>query len=974
MAYITLKKCAIAGAISSALFGQAYANNVEVEKKQISNTSTSTKVNTASSTIEKVQVTGSRIKRIDLEGPTPLEVITSADIEAAGFNNLTDVLQSLTANSGSLVTDVDNGSTNRSASTINLRGIGDNRTLVLVDGVRVTKFPGTIGGSSNSFDTNVLPASAIEKVEIVHGGASAIYGSDAMGGVVNVILKKNYDGTAVKFRLQDTERGGGKRTDFSITSGFDFAGSENLIVAEYQDKEAILASQREWTTGFGPFHDRWYSSVGAWMQDSSKKYHSSSSISANEDECNALFGADARYVPGFFDGKAYPEAFDELKSQGVDPFSKEGTAILKEKYGFSSTSYKCRFDTLKGDTTSITPEYEKFNLTLVNTWQLPDNWQLRNTFTYYKRDSEQPSLPHGASSDTIYRDRTTGDLSYEKASNTDRFAFRRRHVEYGPSVQKMKNDAWNITSALSGQIAEYDLDFVAAYGEATRNRWGGLYTSRDNVLDIITFDPNDPDRNGAKWYPLDPMSQEHVSAATGYRVYDSKASSANLSAVLSGELVADFFGNGAIDFATIIDYNREVFDDNVTFHNGPLIGVGGAGGSGERSRYAAAAEFAIPLMADNVLSTNIALRYDYYDDFTEVDGAMSPQIDFAYRPTDELMFRARYAETFRAPDLQRISSETSTLFSSTNTPIPGNAPFNSQETDSYTSISSGSAELEEETGKTWNLGMVWEVSDALTVNADYWNVELDGAVTSISSSYLLQEENFALFDKTGQATDCKDLNGPGLITTTEERIGTDGTVRNYRDISCMRIAPINASVQDSRGIDFGFKYKVDTDLGRFSFSSNATYMIHRKTQDTADSLLEDEIETGFDPEWKINTFLSYSKQDWSATLSWYYYGTMRGVVKNVDLRDPETLIRIVNDDKEYIKQDVKQAYEPWHKFNLTGSYRGIKDMNISFGVLNLLDSDPSLDPLYYRGYPYFNRSSGQDINGRQYFVGAEYSF
>ena len=498
---------------------------------------------------------------------------------------------------------------------------------------------------------------------------------------------------------------------------------------------------------------------------------------------------------------------------------------------------------------------------------------------------------------------------------------------------------------------------------------------QDQVLDILTFDPNDPLRGGEKWYPLDLMTQSQVEYASGYRISDSKTSSANLTAVLTGELVEDFFGNGAIDFATLVDYNREIMDDNLLYPSGRLIGRGGAGGSGDRNRYAAAAEFSIPLMEDDVLRTNIALRYDHYDDATEVGGAFTPQVDLAFRPNEDILVRARYAETFRAPDLQRISSETVELFGSTGLTIPGQNDFYPRESDSYDSINSGSLALAEETGETWNIGLVYQITEDLSFNLDHWSVKLDGAVTSISTSYILDPSNFANYDFTGQVDDCTQLTGPGVVTQNISLEGTDGVTRDYLDLSCIRTGPINASLEDSKGVDLGFRYKFDTDYGRFSLATTATYLAERFTQDLPDARIIDEVAEEHNPEWKLNTRLNWSHGDYSATLSWFYVGSSTTFDENEYPRDPVTLIRLRDEDGKLLpRQDFWGKYGAWQKFNLTAQYRGIKDTKLSIGIFNLLDEDPELDPLYRTYSNDFTSSSGQDLYGRQFKLTAEYSF
>lgn len=147
----------------------------------------------AAATTERIEVTGSRIKRTDLAGASPVTVISAEDIALSGFANVEEILQAGIGNAGRSV-EGNESSWTQGANTINLRGMGENRTLVLVNGKRVPQFPTATGGTTNFVDTSTFPSSAVERIEILTGGASAIYGSDAVGGVVNIILKKDYQG------------------------------------------------------------------------------------------------------------------------------------------------------------------------------------------------------------------------------------------------------------------------------------------------------------------------------------------------------------------------------------------------------------------------------------------------------------------------------------------------------------------------------------------------------------------------------------------------------------------------------------------------------------------------------------------------------------------------------------------------------------------------------------------------------------
>ncbi|AVV82365.1 TonB-dependent receptor plug domain-containing protein [Shewanella putrefaciens] len=140
--------------------------------------------------VERIEVTGSRIKRTDLENASPVVVVSAADIEKGGFNSVQDVLGNLSQNSGGSMTQQEVHGFTPAASAVNLRGVGAGRVLTLINGKRVPKYPFGAGGTDSFVDTANIPLGAIERIEILTTGASAIYGSDAMGGVINIILKK----------------------------------------------------------------------------------------------------------------------------------------------------------------------------------------------------------------------------------------------------------------------------------------------------------------------------------------------------------------------------------------------------------------------------------------------------------------------------------------------------------------------------------------------------------------------------------------------------------------------------------------------------------------------------------------------------------------------------------------------------------------------------------------------------------------
>ncbi|HTM29450.1 MAG TPA: TonB-dependent receptor plug domain-containing protein, partial [Rhodanobacter sp.] len=200
----------------------------------------------ATTELEAVQVTGSRIPRAQLEGPAPVTVITANDIKASGFASVPDVMRAITQNSGETQSQQSSSGADFSpgAEEVDLRGLGPNHTLVLVNGRRIADFPMPFKGRSNFTDVSNIPIGMIDRIEILTGSASAVYGSDAISGVVNFILKQHADGTTIDLRYGDTTRGGGASTKLNFSTGFAYNDFNLVFGAELIDQRPLWAYDR----------------------------------------------------------------------------------------------------------------------------------------------------------------------------------------------------------------------------------------------------------------------------------------------------------------------------------------------------------------------------------------------------------------------------------------------------------------------------------------------------------------------------------------------------------------------------------------------------------------------------------------------------------------------------------------------------------------------------------------------------------
>lgn len=884
---------------------------------------------TTAAPVERIEVTGSRIKRTDMEGVAPVSVISAADIELSGFSNVEEVLQASIANAGRTI-EGNESSWTQGASTINLRGMGANRTLVLVNGKRVPQYPAATGGTSNFVDTSTFPTSAVERIEILTGGASAIYGSDAVGGVVNIILKKKYDRTTLNLRHENPQHGGRDRTKVSLTTGMESRFGQTMLVLEYADDEILRAGQREFTHRGGPDGTDKDSSTSAYLRDYDKVFHNvgvsgsaASYITATQEQCQDLFGDR---------GVWYPE----------------------------ESRYKCRYDSTSDD--GLHTGKKEYNLVLNQSGDLSESWQynllLQGSNKETTRGNGQKSI-----SPTFYMDRDNpGNYSYAATDfeRTREFRVYRRLDDYGQIrdyTGKEKN--MNMSVGVNGQIGDYDLELNWAYGKSKFDRYGRNQMRADRLLDIISFNPADS-VNPDKWYPMDKMTAEQADYLYAETLTDAGSGMNQFQAVLTGDLLDT--ANGPVQFAVSAEWARDWYYDLKDEHtiSGNLLGQGGTQGRGERKRYAAAGELAIPLLAAGSgfgkMDASVALRYDRYDDKSDVGGAMTPQVGITYQPHDDWLFRANAGRSFRAPDLHRMYAGISRSFGDTTIKVDPNHPIDLD--DRYESISAGNLNLTEEKGKFFNIGVVGQLTDSLSATVDFWRISLDGAVYTETVRRIL--ENPA-YDMTGQYSSCNDLPAIGYIM--QQLPG-----QSYQDLLCVRRGIINSAYEASQGIDGELNYALDlNDFGKVNLKTSLSYTMKKEYQAFDGGERVEETKDDYLPVWKSTVSLGWRLQDLSVNLSWYYLGTGEGW-SNWELRDA--------DDKAY-QDRVWSKLDAYKRINLNGSYRFSKDTKLTLGINNLTDTMP---PVYTQGHPnrndhpYYPSNMGYNVIGRTFYAALEHRF
>jgi len=935
-----MKKTLITKAVHLALFASLTSSSAFSAEQEVEQ-------------IERIEVTGSKIKRTGMEGVAPLSIITAAEIEASGLTSIADVLQSSVANAGASFGDDVSNSFTVGASSVNLRGMGANRTLVLINGRRQAAFPTASGGTDNFVDVSDIPTSAVERVEILTGGASAIYGSDAIGGVVNIILKDNYEGSKVSVKFENPEAGGRDVFKFSFTQGIDTEKSNTVLMFEYTDSEELLYSDRQ-----------------EYFEDGLNRIYNTKGYVPSDNHFDAETGEQLAWTEGWDWGGAYPSSwganivdYSKIYHEDKYPVTQEQCNELMgdNAVWYTESSYKCRFD--KYQNRGLSSATERANLIVNSEYELSADWTLFGMLNISYKDNDSFKDKKG-DTEYFYQNEDTGEYTIDKPdADYNRFQLRRRYVEFagsdGSRHYVSEDQKYSFAVGATGSIGDYDLDVAWSTGYNRYNVDYNNQISAAGIESIITFDPNDADTS--KWYPLDKMTPEQVDVISGISTKRSSSRIHQFTSTLTGDLME--LPAGDLSFATSFEWAQESYTDIIdeTTQTGGFLGRGGTGGEGSRDRYAGALELLVPLLKDVTAVDNLELslagRYDYYDDQTAVGGAFSPQVGVMYHPTENVLIRGSWGKSFRAPDMHRVYAGTTIGFGETEYELPDGSIYE----DSYRSISSGSLTLEEEKGEYSSIGIVADITDNFDMTLDWWSIELEGAVRTISTSdiYAGPNDYNPAYEYTGQFATCNELPGPGFMLNTDD----DG----FENLDCIKKAPFNSAMEKSEGVDVEFIYRFDSQYGDFKAKIAASYLKLKEVQDKVSLPIENYVDTYYYPTWKSNASLTWSKGDFTSTLSYYYTGTATG----------EDLFEYEDTDGNEIEEYRTDKLAAYGRLNWSASIKFDDMGRLKLGIKNITDEMPPLYDIRNKDSlsdPWYRTSRGYSTVGRTFYVGYDYTF
>ncbi|MHC9084751.1 TonB-dependent receptor plug domain-containing protein [Luteimonas sp. RIT-PG2_3] len=924
-----MKRATISIAVSTTLFGlmsgsaafQAHAQDAATSPEE-------------TTTLGAVQVTGSRIPRAQIEGPAPITVVTAEQIQAAGLTSVPDVLRSLSQNSGSVQgqQNTTGAQSTPGAQAVDLRGLGPNHTLVLVNGRRIADFPLPLNGRSNFTDIGNIPLGMIERIEVLTGSASAVYGSDAMAGVINFILKRSTDGTTIDYRYGDTESGGGESHKVTLTTGFERGGLTGIVGVELQDKRPLWGYERsnQDSTLDAPTSRRRLPRLTAQLTN----WEDDVNI-APADNCAAMSGlndgttvlAEDRF------GEPYCGSTRAIAYRTIQNERKGATA-----YG----SFEYRFNDNLSWFADVQMGHQKVRLLTgtngndvvsdVMGWEFHDPTSTNNNNkVFYNAITEQREVWSRQ-----FTPEEIGGLRNRMNTTTQ------KTLAITTGFKGVFGDDWNWEAAYNHSQYKAEVGMPRILAAAANRLFLGEQQGYD-ARGYAIFSP-DPARL------FTPLTTAEFNSIAAMSTFHPKADNNNVSFTVDTPALFTLPA-GDVGFAGSVDYGNQSYRINpdplaltADAYYGPRYGDG----RGDRDRWSVAGELRIPVLSS--VQASLAGRYDRYSYGNKDPGKFTYNAGLEWRPIETLLVRGSYGTGFRAPDMHYLFAgddyyrTLSTDYYQCRTDEPGftdgecydDGTWDINTFDVYT----GNMELDVETSKSFSAGFVWTPFTNFDVAIDYYKIKVSNQVQTQSRERLRADEANCRLGTTDTGA-VVDVNSPTCLDAIARVIrNTDG------EITSVRFAPINIANEETTGVDLTANYRVPTDsAGDFRFTGAYTWTKTHTRQQYPGDPEEDMLDLSFSattlPRNKANIGVSWDREAVGASLFGNYLG------------------RVANYNND--------AWTPssW-RFNAGARYDINDHLRVSLTVNNLLDKMPPSDATW-GNYPYYD-TSWFDAMGRSYFV------
>lgn len=922
--------------------------------------------------LDKVTVTGSLIPQSQVETFVPISTISAEDIKVRGFSNVAEVLQQSSFSTGSVQGAQSSASFTQGAETMSMFGLPPGYVKYLIDGRPMANYPALYNGSETFNNISGIPIDLVDRIEILPGGQSSLYGSDAIAGVINFILKKRMDGTSISARGGSYSKPGGDAERFSLASGLSFAGERGnlLFGVQHEHRDPIWGYQREQTSRiFEHSINRWGARVDPVASRNFLVYGRgrNSYRFLDPNNCANILGHYGGSI-GLYHRVGNDQPYcGSLEAIGYRTLRNEKEA----QQGYAHLTFDISEGTRLYFDALYSKEKVKYNSGSSYLW-----WGTQSEWGYYY----DPDL---------------GELL-----NLQR-AFAPEDIGGGGFKDTMSRDesrAYHVTAGLAGAFGgsgwEYDASYTRthyALDEYNFVRWNEPVNAwfRQNILGPeLGVDP----RYGV--YPVfrpnydafyRPISPEAFRSFTGYALSESRTSDDTVRAQITQAELFSLPGGDA-GLALVAEWGRQKWD--YTPHqgllNGDVWGATAVSGGGERDRYAVTGELRLPLW--DMLTLSTSARYDAFKpDGGDTIDKPTYSVGLEFRPLETLLLRGKYGTAFRAPTLSDLYQGRSGYYTSV-TDYYGcsQAGFDPLDPEALRACpaslysrqifgtQSGSLDLDPINAKVWSAGVVWSPFDRFSLEVDYHDWDISDEVAEQSIDRLLMQEYRCRsgLENMGSAQCQATL---GLITRDAQG-----------DLEQVHTPKINVSNQQLKVVTATLNYGFDVgQIGSFSTRVNFTQKLSHDYQEYDDDEYIDLLNSPFyraEPKCRGEVSLSWNKGNWSSTL----YANWMEKTPNYRARvidgfdDPWLDPQSRGNTPEQVAATDRRATARWlgsyTTYNWSLNYSPIEALSVSLLVNNLFDNKPPFDPTYpaTTGSPY--NSDQYHVYGRSFFIEASYRF
>ncbi|CAM3703150.1 TonB-dependent receptor plug domain-containing protein [Roseateles saccharophilus] len=888
--------------------------------------------------LERVEVTGSSIKRLVDEGALPLEVITADQIRQKGLSSAEDVLRSLAANAANANNAVSSNSVfgqegDRLAgggAYANLRGLGPTGTLVLLNGRRLSN-QGTSGGS---VDLNAIPLDMIERIEVLKDGASAIYGTDAIGGVINFILKRDYRGVQASANYSSPQDGaGGQQRKLNLTAGWGDMATQGFNISgsiTHSRNDILRGVDRPWALGYqpdrglapdtssSPFFGNILGQSGSALPTAGTtigatdptKYTVLNAL-ALTNQCTAVpFGVSQLANPTVLSGLGYTKANSTYRC-GTDygrqymlaAPSKTTSGVVRATFnvGKDATGFVEFVGSRYYSLGEFTPY--QFSTTALGLGSVVNG-------TAYPTGANYPvNGPYYVNMKALY-----GANQFDP---TKSIAYRLRMWDWG--YRTLGNESVNdrLTAGIEGAWGNYDYRLSIARGKASGyQEMVDGYADTNKLVALLTSGIYNPFLMPGQTQTAAAMKAVEDTKVHG-RLADGRTQVDQVLANISGPLMK--LPAGDLSFALGTDLRREFYGYSGTqnyncvssFSKGNMLlansvmGCPGNGSAPDMTRNVGAVYGELLIPALKSLEFDLALRYDHYQ---EVGSTTNPKVSFKFTPNTDLLLRGSYNTGFRAPTPQQLHLATVTLATTGTFPDPVKCPNPTGNNDpscqlnSIPYLSGGNAQLKPEKSRQGSLGVVFSPVKDMTASVDYWQIKMIDRIHNLTPTQELQ--NYSVFANNF----IRDPSG---------------------NITLIQAGWINAGGSMTKGLDLTGNWAAKLGDNRLTTTLSATKMISAREQLVSGTPMIQYVgqwtNTTLYLPWKGSLSSTYKTPTLSTTLSANYSASYWDEDHTTFTNVPELQRRKVS---KYLT------------FNLIGTFTGVKDLSLGAGIINLFGVQP----------------------------------